>query len=225
MTAHKDSALDPLEGLTTLRMDLVGRDLNEADTRHRIIDFILHTFLAWPKNRVNVEQHVSSGYIDYVLARSTGEPLILVEAKREGIFFTLPDDDFDDKLSGYISISKLITDPSIRDAVTQVRNYCLDTGCEYAGITNGHEWIFFKIFERNKRWQSLRAFVIRNLDFFSAEYTRARNFLSYRSITDKLSLVSLLTSSPPQDRSTYYAKDRIPSYSHAITANRLVDRI
>jgi GTPase SAR1 family protein len=225
MTQQEETSLDPLEGLKSLRADLVGRDLNEADTRHRIIDFILHNFLAWPKNRVNVEQHVSSGYIDYVLLRSTGEPIMLVEAKREGIFFSLPSADLADKLSGYISIGKLITDANIRAAVVQVRAYCLDTGCEYAGITNGHEWIFFKIFERNKRWEALNAFVIRDLDFFATEYTRARNFLSYRSITDQLSLMALLTSSPPQDRSIYYAKDRIPSYSHAITANRLASTL
>jgi hypothetical protein len=225
MTFHEEPSFDRLEGLKVLRASLIGRDLNEADTRHRIIDFIIHDFLAWPKNRVNVEQHVASGYIDYVLVRSTGEPIILVEAKREGMFFSLPSSDFDDKLFGYISISKLITDDNIRSAVTQVRNYCLDSGCEYASITNGHEWIFFKIFERNKRWEHLSAFVIRSLDFFSADYTRARNSLSYRSITDQFSLMALLSSSPPQDRSIYYAKDRIPSYSHAITANRLASTL
>jgi hypothetical protein len=225
MTLQEETSLDPLEGLKALRADLVGRDLNEADTRHRIIDFILHDFLAWPKNRVNVEQHVSSGYIDYVLSRSTGEPIILVEAKREGIFFSLPSGDLADKLSGYISIGKLITDANIRAAIVQVRAYCLDAGCEYASITNGHEWIFFKIFERNKRWETLNAFVVRDLNFFATEYTRARNFLSYRSITDQLSLMALLTTSPPQDRSIYYAKERIPSCSHTITANRLASTL
>ena len=109
--------------------------------------------------------------------------------------------------------------------MTQVRNYCFDNGCEFAGITIGHEWIFFKIFERNRKWTSLNAFIIRDLDYFEHEYTRARNSLSYRAITDNLSLVSILTSTTPIYRSIYYAKDRIPSYSHAITANRLASTL
>ena len=103
----------------------------------------------------------------------------------------------------------------------QVRTYCLDTGCEYAAITNGHEWIFFRIFEKGKRWESLHAFVVRRLSFFWQEYTAAYNMFSYLSITEKASLVTHLTSSPPQDRGLFYAKDRITAYSHPITANRL----
>ena len=109
--------------------------------------------------------------------------------------------------------------------MNQVRKYCLDLGCEFASITNGHEWIFFKIFERSKKLTSLNAFVIRSLDYFEDDYTRARNSLSYRSITDRLSLVSLLTSNALHDRSIFYAKDRIPSYSHAIMANRLASTL
>ena len=163
-------------------------------------------------------------YIDYVLTHSSGEPIILVEAKREGTFFTLPEFDFDGSF-GYLSLSKLLTDTNINSAATQVRSYCLDIGCEFESITNGHEWIFFKIFERNKKWTSLNAFVIRSLDFFEQDYVRARNSLSYRAVTDRLSLVSLLTSHSTQDRSIYYAKDRIPSYSHPIKANRLASTL
>ena len=122
-------------------------------------------------------------------------------------------------------LSKLLTDANINSAATQVRSYCLDIGCEFASITNGHEWIFFKIFERNKKWTSLNAFVIRSLDFFEHDYVRARNSLSYRAVTDRLSLISILTSISTQDRSIYYAKDRIPSYSHPIKANRLASTL
>lgn len=103
----------------------------------------------------------------------------------------------------------------------QVRTYCIDTGCEFACVTNGHEWIFFKTFEKGKRWESLQAFVVRSLSFFKSDYTKAFNSLSYLAITENSSLNTLLTSAPPKDRNIYYAKDRIPSYEHAITANRL----
>lgn len=112
MVFEENPSTSPLESLKAIRATLDVRDLNEADTRHRIIDFILHDFLSWPKNRVNVEEYVASGYIDYVLTRSSGEPIILVEAKREGTFFTLPESDFDGSF-GYLSLSKLLTDTNI----------------------------------------------------------------------------------------------------------------
>ena len=108
MSFEENPTADPLESLKALRASLEDRDLNEADTRHRIIDFIIHDFLSWPKNRVNVEEHVASGYIDYVLTRSSGEPIILIEAKREGIFFTIPEADFTGSF-GYLSLNRLLT--------------------------------------------------------------------------------------------------------------------
>jgi hypothetical protein len=72
MVFEEKPTTNPLESLRAIRAALDIRSLNEADTRHRIIDFILHDFLAWPKNRVNVEEYVSSGYIDYVLTRPSG---------------------------------------------------------------------------------------------------------------------------------------------------------
>lgn len=103
----------------------------------------------------------------------------------------------------------------------QVRNYCFDTGCEYACITNGHEWIFFKTFEKGKRWDDIQALVIRGLDFFTKEYTKSVNSLSFVAITEHASLNSLLSTSLPKDRNIYYPKEKIPSYSHKINSNSL----
>jgi GTPase SAR1 family protein len=118
-------------------------------------------------------------------------------------------------------INKLLSNENIKAAIHQVRNYCFDTGCEYACITNGHEWIFFKTFEKGRRWDSLQAFVIRNLSFFSKEYTRAINTFSFTAITENSSLPILLTSSLPKDRGIYFPKEKIPSYSHTISSNKL----
>lgn len=201
------------------------RDHNEADTRHKIIDTILHDFLAWPKNRVATEEYIRPGFADYILKKVNGDDLIFIEAKKDGVFFELPGVGTVGELSSYIPIQKLLSDPNISDAMGQVRRYCFDTGCEYACITNGIQWVFFKTFEKGKRWETLSAFVVRDLEFFSKEYTRAVNALSFKAITDNSSLVSLLTSAPPKDRQIYFPKDDIPAYSHTITANRLASTL
>ena len=56
-----------LDRLDSLIAKQGGRALNEADTRHRVIDFVLHELLSWPKNRVSVEEYVAPGFADYVL--------------------------------------------------------------------------------------------------------------------------------------------------------------
>lgn len=197
------------------------RDRNEANTRHKIIDFILHDYLSWPKNRVSHEDHVNDGYTDYIISKPNGDPLLVIEAKKEGIYFELPIPHSQNETYGYISLSKLITDNNIAKATRQAKNYCYELGAEFACITNGHEWIFFKTFEKGKKWETLQAFVIRNLQFFETSYTKAQNSLSFIAATENAALSELLTSSPPKDRAIYYPKEKIPSYSHPITQNRL----
>lgn len=218
----QDDLLDRLQGV---KLFAAARNINEAETRHKIIDFIIHDFLAWPRNRVAVEEYIAPGFADYVLKKTNGDDLLFIEAKKAGVFFELPIPNVDSQTSCYISISKLLSDENIKSAMQQVRNYCFDSGCEYACITNGIEWIFFKTFEKGKRWESLQAFVVRNLNFFSDEYTKAVNSLSFVAISERISLPGLLSSAPPKDRSIYYPKEKIPSYSHPITANRLAVRL
>lgn len=216
---------DNFEGMQQLVEFSQSRDMNEAETRHKIIDFIIHDFLSWPKNRVAVEEYINPGFADYVLKKENGDDLLFIEAKKEGVFFELPLPYSASERSTYISIKRLISDQNIKSAINQVRNYCFDAGCEYAGITNGHEWIFFKTFEKGKRWDELQAYVIRGLKYFTEDYTKAVNSLSFTAINENSSLSSLLTTFKPKDRSIYYPKEKIPSYSHPINSNRLASTI
>lgn len=217
-----DYVLIALEKLFVTQED---RRYNEAETRHKIIDFILHEYLSWPKNRVSVEEYIAPGFADYVLTKPDGTHLLFVEAKREGVFFELPIANDRLQTSCYITISKLLSQANIKSAMTQVRTYCLETGCEYACITNGHEWIFFKTFEKGKKWDTQSAFVIRNLTFFKHEYTKARNSFSFIAINEYASLISTLSATLPKDRSVYYPRERINSYSHAIKSNWLAAKL
>lgn len=216
---------DTLVDLSNLIEETKSRSGNEAETRHRIIDFVLHEVLSWPRNRVKVEEYISPGFGDYVLIKQDGSHLLFIEAKREGIYFELPIPHANGETSCFISIAKLMTDAHVKSAMTQVRTYCIDTGCEYACITNGHEWIFFKTFEKGKRWDLQNAFVARSLNFFLKEYTRARNQFSFTAIIDHASLPTTLSTSAPKDRSIYYPREKINSYSHPIKSNWLAGKI
>lgn len=211
---------DTFEALKALEAAMSGREENEAETRHKIIDFVLHQILSWPKNRVSVEEYIKPGFADYVLKKGNGDHLIFIEAKRGGVYFTLPASFSASETASYIPVKQLMSDAPIRAAMEQVRTYCVDTGCEFACITNGREWIFFKTFERGAKWDSLRAFVVRNLTFFEKEYTKAFNSLSYGAITERSALSELLSGSTVKDRNIYYAKEKIASYSHPISPHK-----
>lgn len=213
--------MDEIEKIAALIANNSSRELNEADTRHQIIDVILHDILKWPRNRTPTEEFIAPGYADYVLKKQNGEDLLFIEAKKEGAFFELPQAYHANENSGYITIAKLISDPAIRAAIMQVRTYCFDTGCEAACITNGHEWIFFRTFQRSRKWESLKAFVIRRLEYFRDNYTSAINSLGFIAITEHLSLNQLLQPGNATDRPVYNPKEKIPSYGHTISSNKL----
>ncbi len=121
-------------------------ELNEADTRHRVIDAILHDVLSWPRSSVNCESYVSPGYADYVLLGRRERHVLFIEAKKNGYYFKLPPKFTKTASKRYIAVKTLLTDGDIAQAINQVRTYCLDTGCEHAAITNGRQWIIFKTF-------------------------------------------------------------------------------
>jgi predicted type IV restriction endonuclease len=145
-------------------IDLANRSdeakLNEADTRHQIIDVVLHNVLSWPRERTACETHISPGYADYVLARTDKTPILVVEAKKEGHYFTLPGGISDPSQARSVQVKTLLTDAAIKAALTQVHGYCVNTGSQFASITNGHQWIFFRVFQPGQDWRNLHAHVV-----------------------------------------------------------------
>jgi hypothetical protein len=197
------------------------RSLSEADTRHQVIDVILHDVLSWPRSAVLCESYVDPGYADYVLISNADSQLIFIEAKKEGIFFELPLPLLKDDLSSLIKTKTLMTDPAISKAITQVRNYCVDTGCELGGVTNGHQWIFFKTFERHSDWRNLHAFVVKSLRYFSDSFTDAVNTLGFEAVTENAALAQRLGRIEMKRRERSYTKSKIPEYSQEMHNNFL----
>jgi len=135
-----DSAKRALDSLIEWAdANYVGRKRNEATTRLHIIDDMLTGVLGWSKQAIRCEEPAGSGRIDY----ACGEPgtLFVLEAKREGITFSLPVG----TRAGVHSIASLTSGDSgkeLRDALTQVVGYASVNGVGPAGVSNGHQWVF-----------------------------------------------------------------------------------
>ena len=76
-----------LEIATQLARTYDSRLMNEANTRHQIIDTVIHQILSWPKEAVFCEEYIKHGYADYLLMHDERKHLI-IEAKREGEYFS-----------------------------------------------------------------------------------------------------------------------------------------
>src|SRR3954468_22663092 len=91
--ADPDAALDALKETMAEFAEFCASQgqVSETDTRVKLIDRILTDVCGWPENQLVRESHVESGFIDYTL-KLLGKATVAVEAKREGIAFTLPVD-------------------------------------------------------------------------------------------------------------------------------------
>jgi hypothetical protein len=113
---------------------------NEATTRLHLIDRLLIDVLRWPVASIQAEEPAGTGRIDYALG-SPGAQLI-VEAKREGIYFQLPAG----LGTGVHNIENLCIGNdgrALKDALTQVAEYAARRGVAPAGVTNGHALVLF----------------------------------------------------------------------------------
>lgn len=114
-------------------------DANEAETRFKVIDGVLEKVLGWQKDDMVVEPPCTefghTDYADYLVTTATTS--IIVEAKRAGAAFTLPNNLKAGKLGGFLS-----TGP-IGEAIQQARLYCQKKSAPFAVVTNGDAWIVF----------------------------------------------------------------------------------
>lgn len=197
------------------------KDLNESDTRHKIIDEVIHNVLSWPKQMVKCETYHKPDYSDYLLIKNNSVKLF-IEAKKENFYFELPNGFNSEKNAEFVSVEILIGDgkSNIADAMTQVRGYCDSEGCEFACITNGHEWIFFKALSIGKPWKKFKAYVIKNLDFFASNHIEALNNFGYKSIIEDNSLHKLFNSSE-KIRNIFFPNEKIIAYDEPVKNNIL----
>jgi hypothetical protein len=96
-------------------------DWNEANTRFHIIDRLLTECLGWPTlpHGFKLEEHLDGEYRDYIL----GSPeMVILEAKRSGIYFDFPVDAERKPVQSLQSI--FATSKTAEIAIRQVQRYC-----------------------------------------------------------------------------------------------------
>jgi GTPase SAR1 family protein len=175
-----------LEELVTWYKAEIG-DRNEATTRFKMIDRLLFKCLGWEESNVTLEESENGEYSDYTF--SAPRRVLIVEAKKEGIYFDVPLNR--DRIE--YSLSTLSKDSeNIKKAVEQVSNYCQRRGVPFAVISNGHQIIGF-VATKNDGSSPLegKALVFSSLDIMLSNFNEFWNSLSKEGIEKKYLLKKL----------------------------------
>jgi hypothetical protein len=130
------SAKQELENL--INSPTVGSGANEATTRLQLIDAILFNCLGWHPNEAVTEDHYNGTYVDYAIGKPSTQ--FILEAKKEGISFTLPVG-IEGRHS--VSLKTILENPESAKAIKQVLAYCQERGVPIAVASNGHQLIAF----------------------------------------------------------------------------------
>ena len=153
---------------------------NEADTRAKIIDRLLHDALGWPEKGTYVrrEEHIHKGYIDYKL--NVKHTHIIIEAKRVGKCFALPKSfSFQKQLSVKNLLHKQTDLLLMYD---QVVRYAHESGIVYCILTNGTQWLIFPgVRTDNIHIRNSRVIVFNGFESIKNNFLDFWNYLSFES--------------------------------------------
>lgn len=202
-----------------------GAELNEADTRFQIIDRLLRDVLGWPNGSFKMESSTIAGFTDYHLMRPNGKPVLIVEAKRTGVYFGLPENFNFKKPFRAVKTRTLLATESLRLAIIQAQRYCADEGCEYGAVSNGMQFILFKAFQKGKAWRDLTALVVTDISWFENQYADAISLVGYSSVIERHSLQTAFDGSSPDSREVFFPKERLVSFNQTINSNYLARHI
>jgi hypothetical protein len=156
---------------------------NEATTRLQLIDRLFFECLGWDQSNCKTEERSQSTITDYSFFSANALRLLIVEAKREGIYFELPTGQpkLKVKLHYFIEHSK-----EIANAIEQAAAYSQNRGTPFGSICNGHQLIAF-IASRNDGKYPLdgMALVFDSLDTLLANFLIAWQCLSPTGIAER----------------------------------------
>lgn len=160
-------------------------DGTEADTRALVIDPLLQ-HLGWGRGSIKREPYAgwtdARGFIDYLLIQD-GRPLMVLEAKKTGRSFSLPQILTNQRVTTYKKI-RATASQNLIEALDQCLKYAQHTGAIYTCATNGCDWIFFKPSHSFRALPDARVIVFNGIDQIVSRIDEFCNLLGYSQIQE-----------------------------------------
>jgi GTPase SAR1 family protein len=178
---NPENALALLEAYLRKVKELKPDEINEANTRLQLIDEIL-LILGWKKKEFSPEESTGiRNYTDYIF-KVNSVPHFVVEAKRLGISFTLPETVSKREYTAKYLINSCGTE--LKEAMTQAAAYCNETGAPYAVVTNGEQWVIFRGLASGRGWIEHKAVVFVSAQMLKQNFTEFWNLLSKDAVAN-----------------------------------------
>lgn len=111
---------------------------NEADTRHRFIDILIHDVLGWERSTTNLERYEGGDYSDYELGKP---PEVIIEAKRAGVSFEIPHEGTASVVRSIRSLTSM--SPEFKAAFEQAASYCALRGIQVGVVATSSQVVVF----------------------------------------------------------------------------------
>jgi len=182
MSVSFDEAQGNLDNLIQFfQSEVTLNKRNEATTRLHLIDRLLFDCLGWDREDCKAEDRLNGTFTDYSL--HCPECLLIVEAKKEGIYFELP-----------LGATKILYDINyflrysapVYEAIIQALQYCQSRGTPFGMVCNGHQIICFMGSRVDGRPpEQGKALVFDSLESLKRHFLRAWQCLSKQGIVSR----------------------------------------
>src|SRR5580765_192279 len=193
---------------------------NEATTRLRAIDTILFEVLGWNKLDVDAESHCRAvGFSDYAL-RTDGALSMILEAKREGDTFFLPEAKFGPGPFGFALLAREC--PDADRALRQAIGYAANFGARFVAISNGHQWLLSLTFVQNQTVDQRLVIVFESLEAIEKRFRQFWDCFSPAGVAANRATENLLDTRkapPPRKLSQRLDVYPAPANRNALASN------
>jgi len=194
---------------------------NEATTRMRAIDTIIFDVLGWDKLKVETERYIREvGFADYCFRLANNVDLVL-EAKKDGIYFLLPNRKYSEKPFGFGLLAEECK-PAY-DAMVQVAGYATTLGSRYIAITNGHQWLLTLSYVPNQPIDERLLYVFESLDAIKERFQVFWDCFSFSAIQSNSPAIGL--SESRKNPAPAKLSTTIPGYPIPIDRNHIKNEL
>jgi hypothetical protein len=189
MSASFEEAPNNLAALIKFfRSEVTEEKRNEATTRLHLIDVLLFECLGWDRKDCTAEDRLNGSFTDYSFR--CPECLLIVEAKKEGIYFELPAG-MTKTMYDIQYFSKYFS--PVYDAIVQALKYCQARGTPFGMVCNGHQVISFMGSRVDGRPpEQGKALVFNSLETLQKDFLLAWQCLSRQGIISRRLSLELL---------------------------------
>ena len=162
-------------------------DLNESDTRFKIIDRLLVEVMGWDYSQISTEPLSSAGYLDYLLSAAARRGAIVIEAKALGLLIP----NTASKSRAVLQLTGPVLKP-LKAAIDQALSYAAAKGVPFAVATDGTCWLFFKA-SRTDGTAPLdgKGILFPDLDAIEANFAEFYELLSLSALNSRINLIHL----------------------------------